>query len=352
MHICMIVPNQAVKGGIASVVNGYRGSDLEKRYRITYIESYQDGSKWDKLKKALKGYAAFRRLLRKDRPDLVHIHSSFGPSFYRKMPFILWSASRGIPVVNHIHGAEFAPFYGNASGAKKKLVRRVYGKCTRLMALSKEWAVRLSQIVPEERIDILENYCRIPKEPFDTGRDRKQVLFLGELGERKGCFDIPAIWEQVKKKCPDAALVMAGDGEMARLKEAFLKKGLTKDVSFPGWVRGEEKERLLRESGIFLFPSYHEGMPMAVLEAMGYGLGIVTTTVGGIPQLIDHKKSGFLETPGNVKAMAKDVSALIEDETLGRNMGELAKRAVEQKYSLEIHLRKLEETYRKACMIK
>lgn len=352
MHICMIVPNQAVKGGIASVVNGYRGSDLEKRYRITYIESYQDGSKWDKLKKALKGYAAFRRLLRKDRPDLVHIHSSFGPSFYRKMPFILWSASKGIPVVNHIHGAEFDAFYENASDAKKKRVRRVYGKCTRLVALSKEWAARLSQIVPEERIDILENYCRIPKEPFDTGRDRKQVLFLGELGERKGCFDIPVIWERVKKKCPDAALVMAGDGEMARLKEAFLKKGLTKDVSFPGWVRGEEKERLLRESGIFLFPSYHEGMPMAVLEAMGYGLGIVTTTVGGIPQLIDHKKSGFLETPGDVKAMAKDVSALIEDETFARNMGELAQRAVEQKYSLEIHLRKLEETYRKACMTK
>lgn len=352
MHICMIVPKQAVKGGIASVVNGYRGSGLEKRYRITYIESYQDGSKWDKLKKALKGYAAFRRLLRKDRPDLVHIHSSFGPSFYRKMPFILWSASRGIPVVNHIHGAEFDAFYENASSAKKKRVRKVYGKCTRLVALSKEWAARLSQIVPEERIDILENYCRIPAEPFDTGRNRKQALFLGELGERKGCFDIPAIWEQVKKKCPDASLVMAGDGEMARLKEAFLKKGLVKNVSFPGWVRGEEKERLLRESGIFLFPSYHEGMPMAVLEAMGYGMGIVTTTVGGIPQLIDHKKSGFLETPGDVAAMAKDVSALIEDEALGRNMGELARRAAEQKYSLENHLQKLEETYRKACMTK
>ncbi len=352
MHICMIVPNQAVKGGIASVVNGYRGSDLEKRYRITYIESYQDGSKWDKLRKALKGYAAFRRLLRKDRPDLVHIHSSFGPSFYRKMPFILWSASAGIPVVNHIHGAEFEAFYESASDAKKKRVRRVYGKCTRLVALSEEWAARLSQIVPGERIDILENYCRIPAEPFDTGRNRKQALFLGELGERKGCFDMPAIWEQVKKKCPDAALVMAGDGETARLKEEFSQKGLTKDVSFPGWVRGEEKERLLRESGIFLFPSYHEGMPMAVLEAMAYGLGIVTTTVGGIPQLIDHKGSGFLETPGDVNAMAKDVSALIEDETLCRNMGELARRAVEQKYSLEIHLQKLEETYRKACMTK
>lgn len=352
MHVCMIVPNESVKGGIASVVNGYRGSDLEKHYRITYIESYQDGSKWDKLKKALKGYAAFRRLLRKDRPDLVHIHSSFGPSFYRKMPFILWSASGGIPVVNHIHGAEFDTFYEKASDAKKKRVRRVYGKCTRLVALSEEWAARLAQIVPRERIDILENYCRIPKEPYDAGRNRKQVLFLGELGERKGCFDIPAIWEQVKKKCPDASLVMAGDGEMARVKEAFSKKGIAQDVSFPGWVRGEEKERLLCESGIFLFPSYHEGMPMAVLEAMGYGLGIVTTNVGGIPQLIADGRSGFLEAPGDLTAMVKDVIALMQDEALCRNMGELARRAAERKYGLKIHLQKLEETYRKACLTK
>lgn len=352
MHVCMIVPNEAVKGGIASVVNGYRGSALEKRYRITYIESYQNGSKWDKLKKALEGYLAFRRLLRRDRPDLVHVHSSFGPSFYRKMPFILWSASRGIPVVNHIHGAEFEAFYDKASDAKKKRVQKVYGRCTRLIALSEEWAARLQQIVPRERIDILENYCRMPKKPYDAERNPGQVLFLGELGERKGCFDIPSVWEQVRKNYPGASLVMAGDGEMEQIKAAFSRKGLLDTVTFPGWVRGEEKERLLRESGIFLFPSYHEGMPMAVLEAMGYGLGIVTTTVGGIPQLIDHKRSGFLETPGDVTAMAKDVSALIQDEALRRSMGELARRSVEQKYSLEIHLQKLEETYRKACTTK
>lgn len=352
MHVCMIVPNEAVKGGIASVVNGYRGSVLERHHRVTYIESYQDGSKWDKLKKAMKGYAAFRGLLGKDRPDLVHVHSSFGPSFYRKMPFILWSASRKIPVVNHIHGAEFDTFYGNASEAKQKLVRKVYGRCTRLVVLSEEWAARLQQIVPREKIDILENYCRIPEEPFDIGRDKKQVLFLGELGERKGCFDIPAVWERVKEKCPSASLVMAGDGEMARVREAFSQRGLAKDVSFPGWVRGEEKERLLRESGIFLFPSYHEGMPMAVLEAMGYGMGIVTTAVGGIPQLIAHGQSGFLETPGDLGAMAEDVSALIQDEALCCSMGALARQTVEEKYSLKIHLQKLEEIYRKACLKK
>lgn len=348
LHICMIVPNESVKGGIAAVVNGYRGSSLEKRYRITYIESYQDGSKWDKLRKALKGYLAFRRLLKKDRPDLVHIHSSFGPSFYRKMPFILWSASRGIPIVNHIHGAEFETFYEEASAAKRRRVQKIYGKCTRLVALSKEWAGRLAKIVPEERIDVLENYCRIPAEPYDMGRNKKQLLFLGELGERKGCFDIPAIFKKVRECYPDSKLVMAGDGEMERLKAAFLQEGLSEAVSFPGWVRGEAKERLLKESGIFLFPSYHEGMPMAVLEAMAYGMGIVTTTTGGIPQLIQDGVSGMLAAPGDVEAMAAALERFLTDEDCLSSCGKAARERAVSAYSLESHLEKLGEIYERA----
>lgn len=346
----MIVPNKAVKGGIASVVNGYRGSVLEEHYRITYIESYQDGSKWSKLAKALKAYLAFFRLLRRDTPDLVHVHSSFGPSFYRKMPFILGSAKRGIPIVNHIHGAEFDSFYEKASEAKRRQIKNVYGKCTRLVALSAEWADRLGQIVSRDRIDILENYCRIPEVPYDAGRDKKQILFLGELGERKGCFDIPAILERVKRHYPDVTLVMAGDGEMDRIKGIFLEKGLLEEVSFPGWVRGRDKERLLEESGIFLFPSYNEGMPMALLEAMAYGLAIVTTSVGGIPQLIQDGVNGFLAAPGDTVALAAAIERLLKDDACLTACGRAARASAESEYSLERHLSRLEAVYERACV--
>lgn len=352
MKICMIVPNASVKGGIASVVNGYRGSVIERKHNIQYVESYRDGSKAIKLWKALGGYFQFLKVLLTNRPDVVHIHSSFGPSFYRKMPFIWLSRLAGIPVVNHIHGAEFDSFYENASAAKKKRVRRVYGKCARFIVLSQEWKEKIAQIVPADRIDVIENFCIWPEEGCQEKRRQGQILFLGALEERKGCYDLPVIFEGVKQKCPNARLVVAGDGQMQRLKEAFAKKNLLSDVTFTGWVRGQEKEKLLQQSAVFLFPSYHEGMPMAVLEAMGYGLGIVTTTVGGIPQLIAHGQSGFLEAPGDLSAMAEDVSKLIKDEALCRNMGEQARKTAKQNYSLEIHLQKLEETYRKASLKK
>lgn len=345
MKICMIVPNPAVKGGIASVVNGYRGSVLESRYRISYVESYCDGSKWKKLGKALSAYCAFLKQILCSRPDIVHIHSSFGPSFYRKIPFILISRLWRIPVVNHIHGAEFDAFYGQASDAKRRLVRTVYNRCSRLLVLSEEWKERMSRMVPEERIIVVENYCVIPEAPYDKGRDDRQVIFAGELGVRKGCYDIPDIWERVVKEVPSARLVMAGDGEMEQVKEGFAGRGLLSQVSFPGWVRGKNKARLFERSAVFLFPTYNEGMPMVVLEAMSYGMGIVTTAVGGIPKLIRDGENGCLREPGETEAMAQAVVKFLEDPDSRKACGLSAREYAMRYYSLERHLEKLSAVY-------
>lgn len=348
MKIIMIVPDPMVKGGIAAVVNGYRGSVLEERNEITYLESYRDGTKWQKLGKACGAYLKFARTVFRERPDVVHVHSSFGPSFYRKLPFLLWSRVKKIPIVNHIHGAEFDTFYEKASPAKRRLVRSVYRGCTRLIVLSKEWKERIAQIVPEEKIDVIENYCRIPENPGWEEKRPEQLLFLGELGKRKGCYDIPEILERAAQAHPHLLLIMAGDGEMEELRHSFEERGLSDRVCFPGWVRGEEKETLLRESSIFLFPSYHEGMPMAVLEAMSYGLAVITTDVGGIPRLIQDGINGFCRKAGDVEGMSQALCRLLEQESSARELGEKARRLAEENYGLEKHLQRLQEVYERA----
>lgn len=89
-RVCMIVPNRMVKGGIAAVVNGYRGSQLEKDYEITYVESYKDGSKFDKLLKGICGYFHFAYVLMFHKPDVVHIHSSFDLHFIERCHLFIW----------------------------------------------------------------------------------------------------------------------------------------------------------------------------------------------------------------------------------------------------------------------
>lgn len=343
MKICMVVPDRLVKGGIASVVNGYREHDFSGKCEVSYIESYRNGSKWEKLAKALKGYLLFFREMILNKPDIVHIHSSFGPSFYRKMPFIYMACFRGVPVINHIHGAEFETFYLKASDRKKRRIRKVYGKCTMLIALSEEWKRNLESVVSPEKITVIENYCKIPD--LSGTEKKKQILFLGEIGKRKGCYDIPEIYGRVLEKGERLPLIMAGDGELAEVKKLFEDRDLLESVSFPGWVRGADKDKCLKESGIFLFPSYYEGMPMAVLEAMAYGMAIVTTRVGGIPHLLEDGGSGYLCEPGDIEGLSKRLLELSKDGDKRRKMGERARQKAIEEYSMESHIKKLMDLY-------
>lgn len=343
MKICMVVPDRLVKGGIASVVNGYREHDFGGKCEVSYIESYRNGSKWEKLAKALKGYLLFFREMILNKPDIVHIHSSFGPSFYRKMPFIYMACFRGVPVINHIHGAEFETFYLKASDRKKRRIRKVYGKCTMLIALSEEWKRNLESVVSPEKITVIENYCKIPD--LSGTEKKKQILFLGEIGKRKGCYDIPEIYGRVLEKGERLPLIMAGDGELAEVKKLFEDRDLQKDISFPGWVRGADKDKCLKESGIFLFPSYYEGMPMAVLEAMAYGMAIVTTRVGGIPHLLEDGVNGYLCEPGDIEGLSKRLLELSKDGDKRRKMGERARQKAIADYSMESHIKKLMDLY-------
>ena len=350
-RVCMVVPDRMVKGGIAAVVNGYRGSQLEKDYKITYVESYKDGNKIDKILKGICGYFHFATVLLLKKPDIVHIHSSFGMSFYRKLPFIYMASWRKVPIINHIHGADFDEFFINASESKKEKIKKVYNKCDVLIALSQEWRKRLSQIVPEEKITIIENYSVIRENALEERMKRKcnnTVLFLGELGKRKGCYDIPAVIERVKRSIPNVKFVLAGagsDNDEKAIRQLIEEKGVTANTVFPGWVRGETKDKLLREADVFFLPSYNEGMPMSVLDAMGYGLPVVSTNVGGISKIVPDGENGYCCEAGNTEIFADRIIHLLSDDKWRYTASISSIEIVRKGYSLNAHLQRLESVY-------
>lgn len=342
--IVMIVPNPMVKGGIASVVNGYRDSDLVKDYNIIFIESYMDGSKFDKLIKGVNGYFRYFKILVTEKPDLIHIHSSFGPSFYRKLPFIWLSRMFKVPIINHIHGAEFDDFYTNASPKKRLLISKTYNNCDKFITLSEEWREKIGLIVPSENISVIENYCNA-MEPIVRQHCNKQVLFLGEIGKRKGCYDIPNIIAKVVKKVPDCKFILAGDGAVNDIKVLLKQKKLEKYVVFTGWLRGEDKDKVLRESDIFFLPSYNEGMPMSILEGMGYSLPIVSSNVGGIPKLVYNNSNGYLCKPGETEGFSEAIIELLSNNKKAQQYGKVSYEHIQARYTLKKHVCKIKELY-------
>ena len=342
--VCMIVQDPKVKGGIAAVISGYRGSKLEQDYSIIYVESYQDGSKLDKLVKAIKGYVHFVKVLIMDKPDLVHIHSSFGPSFYRKIPYIYMAKWWKLPVINHIHGSEFDKLYTNAAVKKQRLVEKVWGKCDKFIVLSEAWKDKFSCIIPREKMTVVENYSRLQPEMERTVCNN-QILFLGAINPMKGCLDMVDVIYDLKKIYPEVKMIIAGDGEIEAVKAKAKEKGVLENLYFPGWVRGKEKEELLEKSDIFFLPSYTEGMPMSILDAMGYGLPIISTNVGGIPKLVQKGRNGRLYVPGDAIGMAAGIKELLEDDKQRVTFGKRSREIVEERYSLERHLEKVEQVY-------
>ncbi len=343
MKVCMVVPDERVRGGIAAVVNGYRASTLPNRCQLSFVISYVDGSKLRKMVQSVRAYGAFLYQLIGNRPDVVHIHTSFGGAFWRKMPMILMGKAAGVPIVHHIHGAEFGPFFQDVPRWKQALIRWVYGLCTRTIALSDAWRDCLAQVVPPDTIDVVENFGCVMQGPVQRGG--KKVLFLGEIGRRKGCFDLPDIVALVAEKIPEVQFVLCGTGEVETLRKAFAARGLVERVRFPGWVYGEEKTEMLRSADVFLLPSYAEGMPMAVLDALGAALPVVSTKVGGIPPIVREGENGFLCAPGDTQSLADAIVRLLQDEPLRRRMGEAGRNLLETEYSLEKHIDRLLTVY-------
>ncbi len=350
----MIVQDRAVKGGIAAVTEGYYGSRLEQDFDITYVESYRDGSKLDKLTKALHAYREFRGVLKNNRLDVVHVHSSFGPSFFRKYPIIKMAHDAGIPVVNHIHGSALDELYTDAPAWKKRMVEKSYGMCDRIIVLSEEWKQKISVIVPADKIVVVPNYSvivreMISEEVMEKRFEKKQILYLGRFDSLKGVVDIPEIADRVIKQFPEARFVVGGTGETEPVIAEIERLGLKDTVILPGWIRGDEKVKLLKESAIFLLPSHMEAMPMSILEAMGYALPIVSCDVGGIPQVVAKDVNGKLYKPMDVDGMAEGIISYLFDYASWKDASLHSLEIADKGYSFDSHIDKLEKIYYTVC---
>lgn len=345
--ICMIIPSFSAKGGIASVVNGYKGSKLESKYNLKYIETYCDGGKIKKIWKAIIAYFLFIIQMFFNKPNVVHIHSSFGGSFYRKLPYIYISYFFKVPIINHIHGADFKKFYKDASNKKKYIIKKSYSKCLYIVALSQEWKDQLKLIVPDSKIQIIENYGILNTNGIEERKKKSNtfnILFLGFICKRKGCYDIPKIANKVLKEIPNAKFILAGSGEVENIKQ-ITPKEIQENIIYPGWIRDKEKDKLLKEADIFFLPSYNEGMPMAILDAMGYGLPIVSSLVGGIPKIVLNNKNGFLTEPGNIENFSNFLIELLKNDKERKNFGSESINIIKNNYSLERHIEKIDYLY-------
>lgn len=338
--VLMVGPGRNVMGGISTVVNLYHELGIEDRVKLLYISSMVDGNKLKKFRVALSSYLQFCKCI-KDY-DIVHIHMAAQASFIRKSFFVEKAYNCGKKIIIHQHAADFDDYYfKQCDDAKRKKIKAIFGMANKVIVLSEEWKEFFGKnICDPNKIEIFHNGVTIPDYEKNNYFDHN-ILFLGRLGKRKGTYDLIESAKNVIKEIPDVQFYLGGDGEIEKCKKFVKDYGLTNNFHFLGWVRTNEKIRYLEKCSIFILPSYHEGMPMSVLEAMSYGLATISTNVGGIPQVIENGVNGLIVEPGDTKKMTKELVDLILNPLLKRKYGIKARVQIMDKFNMRFNLDKL-----------
>ncbi|WP_246191372.1 glycosyltransferase family 4 protein [Aureimonas leprariae] len=335
----------SARGGMRSVVDAYRRDGFIERENVRLIAAYCDGGFLRRQIVLLAALVEFAWLLATRRIELVHIHAAMRGSFWRKHLFASLARTFRVPVILHLHGSEMRQFYEAQRPQVQHLIRRNLEKSDRVLVLSESWRSFIERIAPAARITVVPNYVTVPARPAADGRDGAEVLFLGLVGPRKGTFDLIEAFAGVAARHPAARLTVGGNGEVEKAATLVGERGLGAQVSLAGWVDGEGKTRLLERSSIYALPSYNEGLPMSVLEAMAAELAVVTTRVGGIPELITDGVDGLLLEPGDKQGLEASLDLLLGDGERRRAIAAAGRRRVETTYSDEVVLPLLHRIY-------
>jgi len=338
MHVAMVGPELDARGGIASVSRALLGATALSDHDITYVPTMRDGSGPRKALGMARRQAAFvGRLARGWRPDLFHIHLSYFTSFYRKMAYFEQARATGAPVVVHVHAPDLHAFH-QASQVHAAAMRHVFTRADRVIALSEDMARIIHRLAgPGANVSVLYNPVDIQQAPPERSPDRTPVaLFLGEIGERKGAWDLAEAMPAVLAAVPGARFRVGGNGDIPRLERRIAQLGVADRVDILGWVTGADKERELAGATLLTLPSYQEGLPMSILEAMGAALPVVSTPIAGIPEAVVDGETGYLVAPGDPAALAERLTTLLADPTRASRMGAAARGRAESVFALGV----------------
>lgn len=332
-----------VRGGQISACQALLNSPLAGSFRFHLIDSTQESVPPPPLRRraarAARRVAHFagRMVLRRDDIALIFISDGFG--FLEKGLMVLLARACGRRVVLAPRSGILIDDY--ARGPLWRIfIRAVLRSANVVVCQSRGWRETFARWgVPRARLTVIPNwidaapFLSIPPPTPEPGRPLR-ILFLGHVEAAKGIFDlIDAISEL--GPAADVSLVVAGSGgALEAASRRAVDRGLGHCVRFTGWVDDAGRLAELAAADVLVLPSYREGLPNAVLEAMASARPSVATRAGGIPDLIEDGITGLLCEAGDVKALADCLRELVNSRERVTSMGTAARERALARHSV------------------
>ncbi|MBO3096332.1 glycosyltransferase family 4 protein [Cellulomonas dongxiuzhuiae] len=307
-----------VPGGMTQVVNAYLAWPFE-RCDVEVIESRGDpGDHVAAARGLVRALRAVRRLTTAPGPRVLVVHLSERGSFLREGVVLRYAHRLGLPVVAHLHGADFVAF----AAAHPRLVGDVLGAADHVIALSHETAQVVRRFVDASRVSLVPN--AVP--PGTPVPKRRTVVFGGVVGHRKGVDVLQAAW---RRAGPPAGwqLLVAGP-----VPDPSVVDPTTPQARFVGALDHADLMALLDAAAVAVLPSRDEALPMFVLEAMARDACVVATDVGGMAAVLDDG-CGVVVPPADVDALAAALRHVTTDDDVRESIVARARRRFTATYA-------------------
>lgn len=340
-YVLVVATSSKTRGGITAVISAYRTTKFWNDFNCVWVETHIDKTSIAKILFFVRSLLKFIVLLPK--ASLVHVHLSAPMSAIRKYPFLFLAKTLKIPIIIHFHA-----FSAESTIDKKysKLYTAIFRMANTIIVLSESWRNGLIKDlnISSSKIKVLYNPCPIIQEnknPIKTNT----ILYAGTVENRKGYKDLLNSFAIIAKIYPDWTLIFAGNGEINEGILLAKKLHIENQVIFKGWVSGDEKNQLFSEASIFCLPSYAEGFPMAVLDAWAYGLPVITTPVGGIPDVAKDGTNMLLFNPGDIQSLSEKLKIMISDRALRNSISKASVEFSLNEFSLTRIVNQLNKLY-------
>lgn len=337
IKVLTVGDSRKMKGGVSTVIKCMEQSYLWRKYHCRWLEcQINKGIAW-KILYLLRGMA--QAVFVMPLYDIVHFHTTPGKGMRVIFPIFLYAKLWRKRTILHLH-------VGNqiSNHVHDKLFRWMIGKTDRVIVLGKMWKDFLvNKMGVSTDVEYLYNMVTSKPLPNDTGR---YFLFAAYFNINKGYDTLLKAWAEVAKKHPEWRLVMCGTGNMNEVMNLVKSNGVQESVDLPGWVDGERREAYFREAYAYCMTSKQEGLPMSVLESISYGVPVITTPVGCLPEFLEDGKSALFFDFGDADMLAGKMVQLIEDHGLRNNLSERGRDIVQDKFVSSKIWNKLDNIYR------
>jgi glycosyltransferase involved in cell wall biosynthesis len=260
--------------------------------------------------------------------NVRHLHNHFGDSSCTVA--MLANTLTEIPFSFTMHGpTEF--FEIDRWYLGEKVARAAFVSCISHFCRSQVMAFSDPAHWPRLRIV----HCGIDPSLYGktSKKHGKELLFVGRLAAVKGVPILIEAYAEILKKHPDARLTLIGDGPERYKVEALIDKfELQNKICLTGYLNQKEVAKRLSESDVFILPSFAEGVPVVLMEAMASGIPVVTTQIAGISELVEDGKSGFVTRPGDAEMLSLRILELLRKPKMCEQMGKVGRETVIHEY--------------------